>query len=88
VVTEPEKAGGGAALGSRPSGAVSIGFDANVVVVGAAAVVVDVVEVVTVVDVVDVVTGAGVEPEDPHAAQNITAPRSATHRRGPRRTAS
>ena len=89
MVTEPENAGGAPTPDIREGGVVSIGFDANVVVVvGTATVVVVVdVDVVTVVEVVEVV-GACVEPDDPHAAPNPTAARSATHRTGPRRTAS
>jgi hypothetical protein len=68
---------------------VSIGFDANVVVVvGAATVVVVDLDDDVVVEVDEVVTGACVEPDDPHAAPNVKAARSATHRTGPRRTAS
>ena len=77
-------AGGGAvvggvvvAIGMRPRGAVSIGGDAAGIVV--------------VVDetVEDVVPGDFVgETDDEHAPVNITTPRSATHRTGPRRTPS
>jgi hypothetical protein len=95
VDTEPENAGATAAPCSRERGVVSIGFDANVVVVvGAATVVVvgDVAVVDVVVEDVVVVAGACVEPDDPHAAPAIKAAakdaRSATHRTGPRRTAS
>jgi hypothetical protein len=87
AVTEPENAGGAPTPDIRDGGVVSIGFDANVVVGAATVVVVVDVDVVTVVEVVEVV-GACVEPDDPHAAPNATAARSATHRIGPRRTAS
>ena len=74
VVVTGVVVGGSVTIVMRPRGAVSIGADAIGAVVVVGAVVVEVVE-------------AG-DPDDEHAPANSTAPRSATHRPGPRRTLS
>jgi hypothetical protein len=82
AITVPENAGAAAALGRRPRGAVLIGVEANVVVVGAAMVfdgaAVVVVDEEVLVDVgADVVAGGDFELEALHPAPSTTVATSA-----------